>query len=98
MGLVPGLPADAWLVGAGSVMVGISAARAFLRLPVRATTVVVGVVALVAGIGSVTGLATATGPVALIVLGLMLIAGALYRGRSVDGCRGSVLAFLGGLR
>ncbi len=79
VGLVPGWPKDAWLIAAGVVMIAVSLARATLRLPVRGLTTVVGTVALAAGIGSVVGLATATGPIVLIVLGLTLVIGALYR-------------------
>ena len=79
VGLAPGLPEDAWLIAAGLVMVGVSVARAILRLPVSGFTTVVGVVALVAGVGSVAGLATATGPLVLIVLGLSLVVAAVHR-------------------
>ncbi len=77
--LVPTMPEGAWLVAAGVVMLGASVARARLGLSIRGVTVVVGVVALAAGIFSVAGLTTAVGPLVLIVLGLMLIVGALYR-------------------
>ena len=77
--LIPTMPEGAWLVAAGGVMLGASAARARLGLSVRGVTVVVGVVALAAGIFSVAGLTTAVGPLVLIVLGLMLIVGALDR-------------------
>ncbi len=82
--LVPGLPKDAWLIAAGAVMLGVSAARVWLRLPVHGVTVVVSAVALTAGSGSVAGLATATGPLVLIVLGLALIVRALYRAQKTD--------------
>lgn len=79
VGLVPGLPKDAWLIAAGVVMLGVSLTRALLRLPVRAVTMVVGLVVLAAGIGSLAGLATATGPLVLVVLGLALISTVVYR-------------------
>ena len=79
VGLVPGLPEGAWLIAAGIVMLGVCIVRAQLRLPVRGVTAIVGTVALVAGIGAVAGLAASTGPLVLIVLGLALIVGALYR-------------------
>lgn len=79
VGLTPGLPEDAWLIAAGLVLVGVSLARAILRLPVSGFTTVLGVVALAAGIGSITGLDTATGPLVMIVLGLSLVVGAVYR-------------------
>lgn len=79
VGLVPDLPRDAWLVAAGVVMVGVSATRAHLRLPVSGVTTVVGILALAAGMGSIAGLARATWPTVLVVLGLTLVVGALYR-------------------
>jgi hypothetical protein len=42
-------------------------------------TTVVGVVALAAGLGSIAGLAPAIWPAVLVVLGLTLVVGALYR-------------------
>ena len=79
VGLVPDLPKDAWLIAVGVVMVGVSATRARLRLSVSGVTTVVGVLALAAGLGSIAGLARATWPAILVVLGLTLVVGALYR-------------------
>ena len=77
--LMPAMPDGGWLVAAGLVMLGASATRRWLRLAVRGVTVVVGIVALAAGMFTVAGLATEVGPLVLIVLGLTLVAGALYR-------------------
>jgi hypothetical protein len=77
--LIPAMPDGSWLIAAGLVMLGASAARALLRLQVRGVTIVVGIVALAAGIFIVAGLTTAVGPLVLIVLGLTLIIGALSR-------------------
>ena len=79
VGLAPDLPADAWLIAAGLVFIGVSVVRAGLRLHVSGFTTVVGVVALTAGVASVAGLDTAVWPVVLIVLGLALVAGAVLR-------------------
>jgi hypothetical protein len=73
------MPDGSWLIAAGLVMLGVSAARALLRLQVRGVTIVVGIVALAAGIFIVAGLTSAVGPLVLIVLGLTLIIGALSR-------------------
>ena len=70
--LMPAMPEGAWLVAAGLVMLGASAVRAGMRLRVHGATVVVGVVALSAGIFTVAGLTTEVGPLVLIVLGLTL--------------------------
>jgi hypothetical protein len=79
VGLAPDLPDGAWLIAAGLVFIGVSVVRAIVRLPVSGFTTVVGVVALAAGLGSVAGLEAAVWPLMLIVLGLSLIVGAVYR-------------------
>jgi hypothetical protein len=79
VGLAPDLPEGAWLIAAGLVFIGVSVVRAIVRLPVSWFTTVVGVVALAAGVGSVAGLEAAVWPLMLIVLGLSLIVGAVYR-------------------
>jgi hypothetical protein len=79
VGLVPGLPENAWLIATGVVMLGACVVRAQLGLPVHGLTMVTGTVALAAGISSAVGLSTATGPIVLAVLGLALIIAALYR-------------------
>ena len=81
VGLMPAMPDGAWLIAAGTVMLGASAVRAWMGLRAYSTTIVVGVVALSAGIFTVAGLTTDVGPVVLIVLGLALVFGALHRSR-----------------
>ena len=83
--LMPGMPDGAWLVAAGVVMLGASAVRAWLRLGVHGVTVVVGIVALAAGVFTLAGLSTEVGPLVLIVLGLTIVVGALQRARRSDG-------------
>jgi hypothetical protein len=82
--LMPAMPDGAWLIAAGIVMLGASAVRASMRLRAYGPTIVVGVVALSAGIFTVAGLTTEVGPLVLIVLGLALIVGALYRAQRND--------------
>ncbi len=77
--LMPAMPDGAWLIAAGIVLLGASAVRAGMGLGAYGTTIVVGVVALSAGIFTVAGLTTEVGPLVLIVLGLALVVGALYR-------------------
>ena len=79
VGLAPDLPEGSWLIAAGVVFLGVGVVRAILRLPVSGFTTVVGVIALVAGVGSVAGLEAAVWPLVLIVLGLSLIGGVVYR-------------------
>ncbi len=82
--LMPAMPDGAWLIAAGIVLLGASAVRAWMGLGAYGTTIVVGVVALSAGIFTVAGLTTEVGPLVLIVLGLALVVGALYRSQRSD--------------
>ena len=77
--LMPAMPDGAWLVAAALVMLGASAVRLWLRLADRGVTVIVGLVALAAGVFTIAGLTTEVAPLVLIVLGLTLMVGALYR-------------------
>ena len=82
--LMPAMPDGAWLIAAAIVLLGASAVRAWMGLGAYGTTIVVGVVALSAGIFTVAGLTTEVGPLVLIVLGLALVVGALYRSQRSD--------------
>jgi hypothetical protein len=82
--LMPAMPDGAWLIAAGIVLLVASAVRAWMSLGAYGTTIVVGVVALSAGIFTVAGLTNEVGPLVLIVLGLALVVGALYRSRRSD--------------
>ena len=82
--LMPAMPDGAWLIAAGIVLLGASAVRAWMGLGADGTTIVVGVVAMSAGIFTIAGLTTEVGPLVLIVLGLALVVGALYRSQRSD--------------
>ena len=82
--LMPAMPDGAWLIAAGIVLLGASVVRAWMGLGAYGTTIVVGVVALSAGIFTIAGLTTEVGPLVLIVLGLALVVGALYRSQRSD--------------
>ena len=77
--LVPSMPDGSWLIAAGLVILMVSAARAWLGLPIRGAAVVVGLVALSAGVFTVIRLDDAIGPFVLVVLGLSVIVGSLVR-------------------
>lgn len=77
--LLPATPDGGWLVAAGLVLLGSSVVRARLGLAGRNATVVIGIVALATGVFTVAGLTTEVIPLVLIVLGLTLMVGALYR-------------------
>jgi hypothetical protein len=82
--LMPAMPDGAWLIAAGVVMLAVSAVRAWMQLHVHGATIVVGTVALAAGVFTVAGFATEVGPLVLIVLGLTLVVAALDRTRRSD--------------
>jgi hypothetical protein len=82
--LIPAMPDGAWLIAAGIVMLGASAVRDRMGLGAYGTTIVVGIVALSAGVFTVAGLTTEVGPLVLIVLGLALVIGAIHRSRQSD--------------
>ena len=77
--LVPSMPDGSWLIAAGLVILIVSAARAWLGVPIRGAALVVGLVALSAGVFTVLGLEGAIGPFVLVVLGLSVIVGSLVR-------------------
>ena len=77
--LLPTLPDWSWLVTAGIVMLAMSAVRVWLHLAVHGVTVVVGIVALAAGVSSAAGFETSVWPIVLVVLGVTFIIGALAR-------------------
>ncbi len=82
--LMPAMPDGAWLIAAGIVLLGASAVRAWMGLGAYGTTIVAGMVAMSAGIFTIAGLTTEVGPLVLIVLGLALVVGALYRSQRSD--------------
>ena len=71
--LARGVPEGTWLIGAGVIMLGLNVVR--LALGVRASwfTLVLGTIALLSGIGSVTGLDIPVGPLLFILVGLAII-------------------------
>lgn len=75
--LIPDLPAGSWLVAVGAVMVGVSLVRLAMALPIVWTTAIVGIAALVAGVCQLAGFESVAGPLALVVVGLTLIGGAM---------------------
>ena len=75
LALVPDrwVPEGAWLVGAGLVMLGLNAARFVLHIKVSGFTVVLGMIALLSGMGSMFGVNLPVFPILLILAGVYLI-------------------------
>jgi hypothetical protein len=75
------VPEGTWLIGAGAIMLGLNVVRVLVRIPASGFSVVLGGVALAAGIGSVAGVDVPVGPLLLILIGLAVIVRGLNRGR-----------------
>jgi hypothetical protein len=80
--LVPGLPAGAWLVGLGVLLVGLNAARHYLGLGTDRFGLVLGSGAVLAGFGIMAGLDIPVFALLLIACGLAIIAGQVRSGRT----------------
>ena len=73
--LVPSsnLPAGSWLIGIGLVMVGLNLARKMNGIRMSTFTSVLGVVALVAGLGDLAGVDVPVFPLLIILIGASII-------------------------
>jgi hypothetical protein len=67
------IPKGAWSIGVGLIMLGLNAARYFNKIRMSGFTTVLGILALLGGIGDILGLADLDGAVLLIILGAYLI-------------------------
>jgi hypothetical protein len=79
--LLKSVPEGTWLIGAGVIMLGLNAVRLVLGIRVSWFTVIVGTVALLSGLGSVSGVNIPVGPLLIILIGLAIIVRALDRSR-----------------
>jgi hypothetical protein len=77
--LVPGLPDGSWLVGLGAIFLGFSAVRFATGLPVSGFAVVVGIVAVAVGAGTMAGVAVPWFSLLLILCGLAIVIGEITR-------------------
>lgn len=82
LALIPGLPDGTWLAGLGVLLLGLNGARWVLGISPEWFTVILGSVALLAGFGSMVGVAVPGFALLLIVCGLAVIAGQVVRGRA----------------
>ncbi len=67
--LLPDVPHGSWLIAAGVIMLGLNAIRSFNGLRASGFSLVVGMLALIAGLGEFFGVAMPLFPIALIVIG-----------------------------
>jgi hypothetical protein len=75
------VPEGTWLVGAGLILLGTSAARALKGINVSGFAVVLGVLALVAGLGHLAGVKVPVFAILFIIIGASIILRPLVEGR-----------------
>ena len=67
------VPHGSWLIAAGLIMLGLNVARFFSGLRTSGFSLVVGILALIAGLGEFFGIGVPLLPIALIVIGAYLL-------------------------
>lgn len=73
LAFVPSVPSGIWLVGVGLIMLGINAARYANGIPMSNFTMVLGAIALLSGLGSMTGMSLPVWPLLVILIGANII-------------------------
>ena len=79
--LVPGLPDGIWLAGLGALLLGLGAVRHMLGIAVSTFAMIIAAGFVVAGVGTMAGVAVPWFALLLIACGLALIADVIVRGR-----------------
>lgn len=67
------VPEGLWSIGVGIILLGLNAARYFNQIKMSGFTTVLGILALLTGLGEMVGLDLPTLAILLIILGLILI-------------------------
>ena len=67
------VPESAWLIGVGLILLGLNAARYLQKLPMGWLTVILGVIALIIGIGGMFGVQLPIFPIILVIIGVSII-------------------------
>ena len=77
--LVPGeiLPESTWLIGAGLIMLGTNYFRYVNGIKPITFTIIIGILALITGIGSIMGIEVPVFPILIIFIGISIIFGHL---------------------
>ncbi len=71
--LLPAVPAGTWLIGTGVLLLALNAIRVRIGIPWSGISVALGVLALVAGLGDLTGIKLPLFPICLLLVGAILI-------------------------
>jgi hypothetical protein len=83
------VPHGSWLIAAGLIMLGLNAARFFSGLRTNGFSLVVGILALIAGLGEFFGIGVPLLPIALIVIGAYsLLKSLCYKDSASATCQG----------
>ena len=73
------VPQDAWLLGAGLILLGLNAIRYVKGIRPSGFTVFLGVIGVLLGIGGVLGVELPVFPIVIILIGLNLVWGTVFR-------------------
>jgi hypothetical protein len=73
------VPQDAWLLGAGLILLGLNAFRYVKGIRPSGFTVFLGVVGVLLGIGGLLGVELPVLPIVIILIGLNLVWGTVFR-------------------
>jgi hypothetical protein len=73
LALVRDVPEGTWLLGTGVIMLGLNAVRLLLGIRASWFTLLLGTFAVLAGLGSVLGVAIPVGPLMIILIGAAII-------------------------
>ena len=75
------VPQDAWLLGAGVILLGLNAVRYLRGIRPSGFTTFLGVVAVLLGIGGLFDVDLSIGPILIILVGLSMVVGTLFKKR-----------------
>ena len=73
------VPQDAWLLGAGLILLGLNAIRYVKGIRPSGFTVFLGVIGVLLGIGGLLGVELPVFPIVIILIGLNLVWGTVFR-------------------
>jgi energy-coupling factor transporter transmembrane protein EcfT len=73
------VPQDVWMLGAGIILLGLNAIRFIARIPVRGFSIFLGFLGVLLGIGGLIGIDLPVFPILLILIGISVLIGPLFR-------------------
>jgi hypothetical protein len=83
--LVPAVPQGAWLIGTGALLLLLNAIRFMSGIPWSGMSTALGVLAMAAGLGGLTGINLPLFPICLVIIGAGLVLKPLVsKGRSAN--------------